>query len=588
MMDDKTEQTEFPQAVAVRKKKMRFSVVWIIPLLAAAVALGIAVQSYLSKGPTITIVFKEAEGLEAGKTFVKYKDIHIGQVSAVTLSHDYSKVEVTVKIDKHAEALIVEDSKFWVMRPQITLSGVSGIGTLLSGNYIGIDPGNSKKKATRFTGLEVPPAITSGQPGKEFVLRADDLGSLGIGSPLYYRRFNVGQVIAYDLAKDGKSFEIRVFVHAPYDRHVLPDTRFWQAGGIDVSMGANGLTVKTQSLLSVLIGGIAFESPPGTAALDPAPPKAVFPLHSDRAAAFAKVETEVQHYVLHFSDSLRGLSVGAPVTFLGLPVGEVTDIGLEFNPATFGLRPRVVVALYPNRFVSHLAKGAAAPSVPKTRQERRALVNRLIDRGFRAQLQTGNLISGQLFVAMQHFPGAAKASIDWAQDPPEMPVVPGDLAAFQEKLLTILTKIEKLPLDDISRDVRKVLGGIDKGLQDVNRLVVNVDGQVKEVIPDLKRTLGTLDQALHNADKILVRADEELVPGVKNTLDRLQASVTAAQRVLENTDAALLGPDAPAQQQLIEALQEVSRAARGLRLISDHFERHPESLIRGKNQEKIK
>ncbi len=587
-MTDKTDPTDFPQAVAVRKKRMRLSVVWIIPIVAAVVALGIAVQSYLSKGPTITVVFKEAEGLEAGKTFVKYKDIHIGQVSAVKLSADYSKIEVTAKIDKNAESLIVEDSKFWVMRPQVTLSGVSGISTLLSGNYIGIDPGKSKKKEKRFAGLEIPPAVTSGQPGREFILRADDLGSLGIGSPLYYRRFNVGQVIAYDLAKDGKSFEIKVFVHAPYDRHVLPDTRFWQAGGIDVSMGANGLTVKTQSLLSVLIGGIAFESPAVTATSDPAPPKAVFTLHSDRAAAFAKVETEVQHYVLHFSDSLRGLSVGAPVTFLGLPVGEVTDVGLEFNPATFGLRPRVEIALYPNRFVTHLPKGAASPARPKTLQERRGLVNRLIDRGIRGQLQTGSLISGQLFVALQHFPGAAKASIDWAQDPPEMPVVPGGLAAFQEKLLTILTKVEKLPLDDVSRDLKKVLGTVDQAVKDVNRMVVNVDGNIQELMPEVKKTLANLDRALGSADKILVRADEELVPGVKNTLDGLQGTVAAAQRVLANTDAALLGPDAPAQQQLIEALQEVSLAARGLRLISDHFERHPESLIRGKNQEKSK
>ena len=178
-----------------------------------------------------------------------------------------------------------------MVRPQVTLSGITGLGTLLSGNYIGIDPGKSKQRGKHYVGIEVAPVITSGQPGREFLLRADDLGPLSVGSPIYYRRLNVGQVIAADLTKDGKSFDIKVFVNAPYDKFVSPDTRFWQAGGIDVSMGASGLTVKTQSLLSVLVGGIAFDAAPDAAA-NPAPANAVFTLYGDRTAAFAKVETD--------------------------------------------------------------------------------------------------------------------------------------------------------------------------------------------------------------------------------------------------------------------------------------------------------
>ena len=204
-----------PQAMVVPKRGMRISVVWIIPILAALVAIGIAIQRVLSEGPTITIVFTVAEGLEAGKTFVKYKDVNIGQVTAVRLSPDYSKVEVTAKIDKSAAGLMVEDAKFWVVEPRVTLSGVSGLGTLLSGNYIGFEIGKSNKQQRKFTGIEVPPIITSGQPGRQFVLKAENLGSLGIGSPIYYRRLEVGQVIAYDLASDGKGVDIKVFVNAP-------------------------------------------------------------------------------------------------------------------------------------------------------------------------------------------------------------------------------------------------------------------------------------------------------------------------------------------------------------------------------------
>ncbi len=548
-MTENMDPNEFPEAVPVRKRKMRLSVVWIIPILAALVALGIAVQSYLSKGPTITIIFKSAEGLEPGKTVVKYKDIHIGEVSAVKLSHDYSKIEVTAKIEKHAEGLIVQDSKFWVVRPQVTLSGVSGLSTLLSGNYIGIDPGKSKQKGKHYNGLDVAPVITSGQPGREFLLRADDLGSLDVGSPIYYRRLNVGQVIACELAKDGKSFDIKVFVNAPYDKFVSADTRFWQAGGIDVSVGASGVTVRTQSLLSLLVGGIAFESAPDSAS-DPAPANAVFTLYNDRTAAFAKVETVVQHYVLHFNESLRGLSVGAPVSFLGMSVGEVTDVGLEFNPGTFGLRPRVVVALYPNRFVAHFPKGTTALPPPEDRERTPGFYQPPGREGFtraapdRQLHQRAALCGPRILSRRPRRPTSTGRKIRRNSR-----LMPGGSGAFEDKVLTILTKIEQMPLDEISRDVRKVLASLDQGLKDVNGMVVNVDGEVRKVMPEVKKTLGTLDQSLQNANKILARADAEIVPSVTKTLEDLQRSVAAAERVLANTDTALLGPDAPAQQE---------------------------------------
>src|SRR5678816_2079529 len=217
-MAESTDRDNIPRATVVPKRGTRISVVWIIPILAAVVAIGIAIQRVMSEGPTITIIFKAAQGVEAGKTFIKYKDVNIGQVTAVQLSSDHSKVEVTAKMDKSAADLMVADAKFWVVEPRVTLSGVSGLSTLLSGNYIGFEVGRSDKPQRTFTGLEVAPIITGGQPGRQFVLKADDLGSLGIGSPVYYRRLQVGQVIAYDLAADGKAVQIQVFVNAPYDQ----------------------------------------------------------------------------------------------------------------------------------------------------------------------------------------------------------------------------------------------------------------------------------------------------------------------------------------------------------------------------------
>ena len=338
-MADNTDMDNLPQAAVVPPKRRRISIVWIIPILAAVVAIGIAIQRVMTEGPTITIVFKAAEGIEAGKTFVKYKDVNIGQVTAVQLAENYSKVEVTAKIDKSAAGLMVEDAKFWVVEPRITLGGVSGLGTLLSGNYIGFEAGKSAKAQRRFTGLDVQPTITD-QPGRKFVLKAHDLGSLGIGSPIYYRRLQVGEVAAHNLAADGKSVEITVFVNAPYDKYVNPETRFWNASGIDVSVGADGLDVRTESLLALLAGGLAFDTPSFVPPDEPAAENTAFQLYPDRATAMKQPEAIARRFVLNFTESVQGLEVGAPVTLFGLPVGEVTEVGLTFDPATLVFRPR--------------------------------------------------------------------------------------------------------------------------------------------------------------------------------------------------------------------------------------------------------
>src|SRR5512139_2935967 len=141
---------DLPQATVIPRKQRRISIVWVIPILAGVVAIGIAIQRIMSEGPTITIVFKAAQGVEAGKTFIKYKDVNIGQVTAVKLSKDATKVELTAKIDKSAAGLMVEDAKFWVVEPRVTLSGISGLGTLLSGNYVGFQPGKSDKAQRQF------------------------------------------------------------------------------------------------------------------------------------------------------------------------------------------------------------------------------------------------------------------------------------------------------------------------------------------------------------------------------------------------------------------------------------------------------
>jgi paraquat-inducible protein B len=553
-MTENADLENVPEATHVPKKRARVAIVWVVPIVAALVGAGIVVQQYLNEGPTIRISFRSAEGIEPGKTSIKYKDVDIGQVTEVVLSKDYSKILVTAKMEKHAGGLLVKDSRFWIVKPRITLGGVSGIGTLLSGRYIGIEPGKSLESDDDFVGLEVPPPITGGMVGREFILRAGTLGSLGIGSPIYYRRLNVGQVIAYDLAPDGKSMEIKIFMNAPYDGYITSDTRFWESSGIHASMGAGGLSLKTESMLSILVGGIGFETPPSAMAGKPASEKSVFTLFANRDAAMAPQMSESEQYVLYFHDSLQGLSVGAPVTMLGLPVGEVTAVGLDYVPRTLGIRTRVEIMTYQYRLLRHLGKTDVAAMKIMSREERQKFLQRLVEeKGLRAQLRTGSLISGQMYVALEFFPDAPKARINRATEPPQFPVAPGKMENIEQQLKSILAKFDKVPVEEIGKD--------------------------------LKKALETLDMSLQSANRTLTRVDAETLPEAKKTLEDLRRAATAAERLLSGMDNTLLGPDAPARHELREALKEFTRAARAIRELADDLERNPETLLRGKHKE---
>lgn len=553
-MADGGERDDLPQATVVAKKRTRVSTVWVIPILAAVVAVGIAVQRVLSEGPSVTIVFKNAQGIEAGKTVVKYKDVNIGQVAAVQLSEDYSSVKVTAKIAKSAAGLMVDDAKFWIVEPRITLSGVSGLGTLLSGNYIGFEAGKSERSERSFSGLEVPPIITGDQPGRQFLLKASDLGSLGIGSPVYYRRLPAGQVVAYELSKDGKAVEIKIFVNAPYDQYVNPGTRFWNASGVDVSLGADGLDVQTQSMVALIAGGLAFATPPFSPTTEPAAADAEFTLHGDEATAMKQPEPMARRYVLYFDESMRGLSVGAPVTLLGLPGGEVTSVGLDMDPKNKRLRGRVEFVVYPERLIAqmHDSKPVRGEMMARVSPRREAFFERMVeDFGLRAQIQSGNLLTGQRYVSFDFHPDAPKAKVDWSQEKSVVPTIPSTLPNFEAKIGSILAKLDKLPYEALGADTRKMLV--------------------------------TLNQTLKDTDKAVKRFDTDVTPDFKKTLDEIRRATASADLMIKNTDKSLLAPDSPGQQDLREAMREVARAARSLRGLTDYLERHPEALLRGKD-----
>ncbi|MBY4895509.1 intermembrane transport protein PqiB [Cupriavidus sp. AU9028] len=527
-----------PEPARRRRARWLPSLVWLIPIVAAVVGLSLLVRTLSQRGPEIEVTFRTAEGLAPGKTPVRYKDVDIGVVKAVRLSKDRSHVIATIDLSKANENFAVRDTRFWVVRPRLAVSGVSGLETLLSGSYVGVDAGRSTESASEFTGLETPPVVTTDSSGKQFVLRAADLGSLDIGSPVYYRRVQVGQVVAYQLEPAGRDISLRVFINKPYDELVTADTRFWHASGVDLKLDASGFKLNTQSLVTMLLGGIAFQAPERSSATDPARENTEFLLAGTQTEAMKEPdELAPTLAVLNFEQSVRGLSPGAPVDFRGVVVGQVRSIGIDYVSESKSFRLPVVVELYPSRmgFREHDLQDRARA---------REIVQNMVGRGLRAQLRTGNLLTGQLYVALDFFQNAERAKLDPNSPITELPTMPGALDELQAKLGIIVRKIEQVPFDEIGRDLRK--------------------------------TVAQLNTTLDSADKLVKQLQGDVAPEVK-------AALQDARRTIQSANGTLAS-DAPLQQDARRMLQELTRTAVSLRALTDYLERHPEALLRGKTE----
>jgi len=538
--DDKPAPTGLPPPRVVRRREWLPSLIWLIPIVAALVGVMLVVRILMERGPEIVLTFETAEGLEANKTAVKYKDVQIGTVQSLRLARDRSHVRVQVQLSKEAEGFTAEDSRFWVVRPRLDTTGISGLGTLLSGAYIGADAGVSKETASEFKGLEVPPIVTRDASGQQFLLRATDIGSLDVGSPVYFRRIKVGQVAAYELDGDGRGVTLRVFVNAPYDKFVGVNTRFWQASGIDAQLSANGFTLRTQSLATILLGGIAFRAPDD--AMGPlAKENTAFTLAEDETTAMKEPDGPPQTLLMYFNQSLRGLSPGAPVDFRGVVIGEVKSIGVEFDRAEREFRMPVLVQVYPDRL--RRRAGETGEETRATQQER---LRFLTEKGLRAQLRNGNLLTGSVYVALDFFPKAPPAKINMDKNPIELPTIANSLDEIQSQVQEIASKLNKVPYEQIAGDLRTTLAALNKTLASTEQAVTRINN---DVTPELTAAMKDVRKTVNNAERTL--AD-----------------------------------DSPLQQDMRQTLRELTRAAGSVRVLTDYLERHPESLLRGKPDDK--
>jgi len=522
-------------APLIRSRRWAPSLVWVVPIAAAVVGLSVAFDAWRTAGPRITIGFQTAEGLEVGKTLVKYRNVTIGRVTAIRLNPNHSSVLVTADLARSAQDVATADTQFWVVRPRFGVGWASGLDTLLSGAFVGVETGESNKPRRDFTGLEIPPPLSHGAQGKLIALHAQDLGSVSLGAPVYFRRLQVGRVIDERFEPDGSGARLDLFIDAPNDRFVTQSTRFWNASGIDISIGANGLNLKTQSLVSVLAGGIAFDTAPAVQKLLPAPSGAQFILYKDEAAAMAPPDGEPHYVRMRFEQSLRGLSIGAPVEFVGVSIGRVVSIDLDYNKTNQSFPVIVTAVLYPRRMgraYEVLAQQGTAESDDKMAH----LVEKLVARGLRAQPRPGDLLTGQLYLALDFVPGARTARFNAAARPLEIPTIRGSINELQVRIASIVGKLDDLPLNAIAR---------------------HLDA-------DLTSIHGTLNHF-----------DDDIVPSAAATFNSAHDTLGEFDRFLAD--------DSPWRSSLEDTLIEARRTMRSVRTLTELLERHPEALIRGRH-----
>ena len=552
---------DLPEAVVSPKRGRSIQLVWIIPLVAAILGIWIAVRAVMQTGPTVTITFQTAEGLEAGKTKIRYKNVDIGEVETIAISKDRSKIVLTAQFTKEVEGFLVEDTRFWVVRPRISGGQVSGVGTLLSGAYIAVDVGESDQPSRHYEGLEVAPILTDKIPGRPFMLEAQDMGSLDIGSPIYFRHIHVGEVTAHDLDPNGRDVHIQIFIRAPYDQYVNVSTRFWHASGFDVTLDSNGMRMETQSLTSILAGGVAFETPANFLNSERAAPGFKFPLHKDHMVALKTVNSDPEVFVMQFSDSVRGLKLGAPVEFRGIEIGEVQSVDLIYNKKYKSFEFPVHVAIFREKLDVADKHGVLPKEDPQQRNE---LLETLISRGLRAQLRTGNLLTGQLYITLDFFPEAPKVNTNWAKLPIQLPTVPGAVEELQQSIGKIVRKVDKIPFEDIGNHTRNTLASL-------NKIPFEAIGITT------RDSLANLNAATQSLNKLIKRLNEEVAPESTAALTDIRKTLVDVQKSL--------APDSPLQQDLRRTLRETSRSAQSIRSLADTLDREPESLLRGKTED---
>ncbi len=530
------------------------SIVWLVPLVTALVGGWLVVRTLTDQAPVATIQFQTAEGIEAGKTKIRYKSVEIGVVEEIDFAEDFSNVILTAKFNQGLDTFLRRNTRFWVVRPQLSVRGVSGLSTLISGSYIEIDPGPGAPQ-THFVGLEEVPLITTDDAGTRITLISKNLGSIGRGSPIYYQGILAGEALGYELAGDAQSVYIYAFVRDPFDQLLQGNSRFWNVSGVDLSLGADGIEVRTASVTSLLFGGISFETPDTLEISVADMSDLVFTLHESYADIEEQAYTRKIQFVMYFTGSVRGLSPGAPLEFRGIRIGEVLDIRMEFDASDTSFRIPVLVEIEPDRIVYRDAESALSPE---------QTLATLVDKGLRGRLQTGSLLTGQLFIEFNMYPGSEVVLVaDESMPYPELPTIPGAFEAISQSIAGFVSKLETIDIEALGDSIV----GILEGANELVNKPVN-----EQAVTDLESSMRSLRNILRNVEE----ADlEKTIAAANGVLVNLEKTLIMIEETLE--------PNAPLQHNVIKVMDELEETARAIRSLVETLERQPNSLIFGRS-----
>ncbi len=547
---------------STRRRRLSLPI-WAIPIVSALIGGWLAWRTYLERGPTIAISFERASGLTAGQSHVRHKDVDMGLVEGIALSGDLQRVIVTVRMNREAKPLLTDKAQFWIVKPRFFAGALSGLETLVSGSYIELQPSAAGgQPVTHFVGLEIPPVLTSDVPGHTFLLQAPRLGNITLGSPVFYRDLDAGEVLGWDLGSMAETVTVHAFVRAPYDQYVHDNSRFWNDSGAKVSLGPNGLQLQVDSLRAVLLGGIAYDTPNRGRDFPISTENHVFPLYSNEDDADSAGFPRRVHFLAYFQGSIAGIAPDSAVTLHGIKIGEVLSVGLRYDKDLDRVVAPVHFAVEPDRIGElNLPTGGDLDSA----------IRDMVRRGLRVRLDSASLLTGQKRLAMDLYPDTPPATLTKQGDSYVIPVLAGGSEDITATAGALMAKLDAIPFQQIGDSLSKTLAGLS-GL---------VNG------PDLQQSIASLHTTLAGADTLV----QHLNTSTATLPQRLPAIITELDSAAKRLNALVesvqsgYGGNTSFSRDANRLLLQLTDTARSFRVLADLLTRHPEALIRGRTDQ---
>lgn len=515
--------------------RRRLSLVWVFPLIAILVAVVLIWREYAERGPLVQIVFPTASGITAGETPVKFRNVEVGRIETIHFSKDLSTVIASARMSHDVAPYLDEDAEFWVVRPEVSARGISGLDTVISGSYIeGAWNADIGKRKKRFTARDTPPLTTSDTPGQRIVLQAPEGGSLSVGAPIFYRQVEVGHIESKRLTPDGDAVEFDVFIDAPNDRRLTAGTRFWNVSGVDLNLGTDGARLRIASLASLIQGGASFDNVAGGSS-EPVTDGHVYNLFNTEGEArdLAMAAGNGNHLLLnlHFAGSLNGLKVGAPVHYQGIRVGRVNKISAKVKRDIKTFSNRVVIAVSPT--LLGLDDGDVEGALD--------FLDAAVQRGLRAQLTSSSLLTGALlvrFVNVDMKPGEAPKKIRRYSDGlPRFPSVASDLDNLTGSVEGMLQRIDGLPIEEMLANAVLLLENANKFV--ASDELRGVPGEANETLAAFRDFAASpaLANTVQEAEGLMIAlralADSDDIAAARRDLAATLANTAAITKSLE-------------------------------------------------------